>query len=208
MTSLPSIGSRRGPHQAQFHGSWYRGEHTSLIPSKAELSKPNAAERFILSGWLPTAPFVDRRTAITAFGSCFAEHITRHLAERGYNVAGRDLNLDAHIIRFGEGIVNSFAVRQQFEWALGERDFPDNLWFGPNKEIAAVTPEIRAQTRDVVNATELFIITLGLSEIWYDKRSGDAFWRAIRRGAAWLPPVHAGRELRQSGGDLPADPQG
>ncbi len=76
-------------------------------------------------------------------------------------------------------MVNTFAIRQQLEWALGDREIPENLWFGPNKEIAAVDPVIREQTHEIINATEVFIITLGLSEIWYDKRSGDAFWRAI-----------------------------
>ena len=28
-------------------------------------------------------------------------------------------------------------------------------------------------------AADTFIFTLGVSEIWYDKVSGEAFWRAI-----------------------------
>ena len=84
-----------------------------------------------------------------------------------------------HIIRFGEGMVNAFAIRQQLEWALGDKEFPENLWFGPNKEIAAVDPVIRQQTYEIINAASVFIVTLGLSEIWYNKVTGDAFWRAI-----------------------------
>jgi GSCFA family len=179
MTSLPQIPSQRGGHEAEFHGTWYRGPHTNFLPSKAELQEPNAVEKFVLPGWLPESPFIDKTTPITAFGSCFAANISEILTQRGYNVFGRNLDLQAHIVRFGEGIVNSFAVRQQFEWALGEREFPENLWFGPNKEIAAVDSHIRAETLDILNSTEVFIITLGLSEIWYDKVTGDAFWRAI-----------------------------
>jgi GSCFA family len=179
MTRLPDINFQRNTHQAQFHGSWYRGEHTNFLPAKAELLESDAVERFVLDGWLPTKPFISKKMPITAFGSCFAEHISSHLAKDGYNVFGKTLDLQAHIIRFGEGMVNSFAIRQQFEWALGEREFPEHLWFGPQKEIASLDPTIRKETYEIINATELFIITLGLSEIWYDKQSGDAFWRAI-----------------------------
>jgi hypothetical protein len=115
MTSLPQIPFQRGSHKTEFHGSWYRGPHTNFLPSKAELQEPNAVEKFVLPGWLPEAPFIDKTTPITAFGSCFAANISEILTQRGYNVFGRNLDIQAHIVRFGEGIVNSFAVRQQFE---------------------------------------------------------------------------------------------
>jgi len=179
VTRIRDIEFQRGPHTAQFNGSWYRGPQTNFIPSKAELKEPDAAEKWVLQGWLPKTPFIDKQTPVTAFGSCFAHYLSDYLINRGYNVFARNLDLQAHIVRFGEGMVNTFAIRQQFEWALGERDFPENLWFGPDKEIAAVDPEIRAQTYEIINSTKVFIITLGLAEIWYDKISGDAFWRAI-----------------------------
>src|SRR5438128_317297 len=138
MSDIPDIPFRRGDHEAIFNGSWYRGEHTSFLPSKAELRDADAVEKFVLKGWLPHQPFIKKNSPVTAFGSCFAEYISDFLIARGYNVFGRNLNLHAHIIRFGEGIVNTFAVRQQFEWALNEREFPSNLWFGANKEIVAL----------------------------------------------------------------------
>jgi hypothetical protein len=174
-----TLTSQRGEHQAVFNGSWYRGAHTHFIPSKAELREPDAVDTFLLYGWKPARPFITKTARITAFGSCFAANISSHLAERGYAVQGSHLGNNAHIVRFGEGMVNTFAIRQQLEWGLGERDIPDNLWFGPNKEIAAVDPEVRRQTREIITNADVFIITLGLSEIWYDKQSGDAFWRAI-----------------------------
>lgn len=169
----------RNGHIARFHSSWYRGEHTNFIPSKTELAEEGAVDRFILQGWLPPAPFIGKATRITAFGSCFAQHLTNYLYERRYNVLGKHLDLQSHIIRFGEGIVNSFAILQQFEWALEGKEIPDGLWFGAGREIASVDPAIRRETRDVIQQTEVFVITLGLSEIWYDKASGEAFWRAI-----------------------------
>ncbi len=179
MADVPPLIVRRDGHVARFHGSWYRGPHTNFIPSKAQLRQPDAVERFILHGWLPEAPFIDKQVRITAFGSCFAQHLTNYLHAAGYNVLGKHLNLNSHIIHFGEGMVNTFAIRQQLEWALENKAFSENLWFGEHKEIAAVDPHIKAETKEIICTTEVFAITLGLSEIWYDKQTGEAFWRAI-----------------------------
>lgn len=179
MAFVPTLTSERNGHQAVFHGSWYRGPHTHFIPSKAELAQADAVDRFVMHGWSPTAPFIDKQMRITAFGSCFAEYIGEYLHRQGYNILGKHLDLQSHIIRFGEGMVNTFAIRQQLEWALENKAFPDNLWFSETKELASPDPAIQAETRDIIRATDLFIITLGLSEIWYDKRTGDALWRAV-----------------------------
>jgi len=189
---LPLAVYQRGDRSTSLHGSWYRGETCNFIPSKADLAEPDPIGRFIMPGWIPAAPFVGRKMLITAFGSCFAQHVSNYLAARGYNIAGHGLDLNAHIIRFGEGMVNTFAIRQQFEWAFGEREFPDYLWIGPNKEVASVDPAIREETLRIFNGTEVFIITLGLSEIWYDKATGEAFWRAIPQ-AIFDPEKHGFR---------------
>lgn len=176
---LPEILIQRDGQTAKFHGSWYRGEHTNFIPSKADLFGSDAFDKYVMKGWEPPTRFISKSTPITAFGSCFAANITIYLALSGYAIFGRHLDLQSHIIRFGEGMVSSHAVLQQFQWALEGRDFPANLWISEDKEIAEASPQLRAETERVIRATEVFIITLGLSEIWYDKISGEAFWRAI-----------------------------
>jgi len=192
MADVPDLIVRRDGHVARFHGSWYRGPHTNFIPSKAELRAPDAVDRYILHGWVPDAPFITKSSRITAFGSCFAQHLTNYLHGAGYNVLGKHLNLSSHIIHFGEGMVNSFAIRQQFEWALEDKEFSENLWFGEHKEIALVDPRIKAETKEIIGTTDIFVITLGLSEIWYDKRSGEAFWRAVP-GPLFDPERHGFR---------------
>ena len=162
-----------------FNGSWFRGEHTHFIPSKEDLRHANAFDDFVMRGLAPPAPFIDRTTPVVAFGSCFAANISDYLGDRGYAILGRSLDLNAHIIRFGEGMVNTFAIRQQFEWALTGRQFPQSLWISESKEVASKDAAIADTTREIIAATRVFILTLGLSEIWYDKPSGDAFWRAV-----------------------------
>jgi hypothetical protein len=171
--------AQQGRDVAPAHFSWYRGEHTNYNPTKVNLFEVAAIENYILKGWLPHRPFVDKTTPVVAFGSCFAGHISRYLRERGYNVLGKGLKRNAYVIRFGEGMVNTFAIRQQFEWAFEGREFKEGLW--RDKSGALVRPEedIREQTLAIFRSADLFILTLGLSEVWYDKRAGDVFWRAI-----------------------------
>lgn len=180
MTKLPLLITTRNGHRAEFHGSWYRGPHTNFIPAKAEIEASEACiDQFIMHGWTPEKPFINKSTPITAFGSCFAENITIFLHRKGYKVFGKHLDINSHVIRFGEGMVNTFAILQQFEWALEGRNFPENLWISKDKEVASYSPEIQEETRNIFQQTELFILTLGLSEIWFDKRTGDALWRAV-----------------------------
>ena len=163
------------------HRSWFRGAHTNFNPNVANMAAFNAVPDFVLHGWLPETPPISRDTNIVAFGSCFAENITKWLAKRDYSVltAKDSAYGDTYVVRFGEGMVNSFVLRQQFEWALEGRDFSEHLWHGKSGETVDYDDTIRARTREVFLAADLFIITHGLSEIWYDKDSGDAFWRAV-----------------------------
>lgn len=108
---------------------WYRGEQVNFMPSRTNLFEKNAVEDYVLKGWLPEKPFISKSDYITAFGSCFAQHVTTFLLDRGYNVFGKDQTRDSYGIRCGEGMVNSFAVAQQFQWAYGEKEFNESLWF-------------------------------------------------------------------------------
>lgn len=161
--------------------TWFRGEQTNYNPTKQNFVDPTAVEHFILKGWIPTAPFVSKETRITAFGSCFAAHIGNYLNDNGYNVLtkGSKVSNAAYVIRCGEGIVNTFALLQQFEWAFEGKSFTQNLWHGYDAEEHGYDEIVRQHTLEIFKSTDLFIITVGLSEVWHDKQSGEVFWRAI-----------------------------
>ncbi|MEX5728233.1 hypothetical protein Ga0609869_001586 [Rhodovulum iodosum] len=161
------------------HRSWYRGPHTNFHPVRDSLAEPDAFEKYVGHGWLPAEPFIGRQTYIAAFGSCFAAEVTKFLAREGYNVFGRNLRLDAHIVRSGEGIVNTAALRQQFEWALEGAGAASGQWHDKTGAELEVSQSVREETRRIFEETEVFILTLGLSEIWYDKQTGEPFWKAI-----------------------------
>jgi hypothetical protein len=168
----------------QAHSVWYRGEHCNWLADKTNLREPDAIYKYILKGWLPNQPFIEKaKTRITAFGSCFAKYVTRFLYNNGYKVAAPSMDdggtARAHVIAQGEGLVNSYAVLGQFEWAWENKVPKEDIWHGWEGELCEPDPEVQESTRYLFNNTDVFIITLGLSEVWYNKVTGEAFWRAV-----------------------------
>lgn len=183
------------------HASWYRGEHCNLHASKINLGEAHAVEEYVLKGWLPQKPFVTRQHCITSFGSCFAQHLSHYLIRQGYmtgvmlarRMHRSYLNIfNSHVVRFGEGMVNTFALRQQFEWAYEGKEFSEELWYGSASELAPYVEEVRRVTKEIFEITDVFVITLGLSEVWCNKKTGEVYWRAIPRDK-FDPAVHGFR---------------
>ena len=76
-------------------------------------------------------------------------------------------------------MVNSFVILQQFEWAWEDKVFDQDLWHGYDTTAYGYDPEVQAQTKKMFDETDVFILTFGLSEIWYDEPTGNVFWRTI-----------------------------
>ncbi|HVU22200.1 MAG TPA: GSCFA domain-containing protein [Rhizomicrobium sp.] len=158
--------------------SFYRGDAINFNPQAADFDKDEFLSEYVLKGWTPPQPVLTKGTKITAFGSCFAMHITKHLSERGFDLS-RDREPDIYISAIGEGLVNTQALLGQLEWALLGKKPPENLWHGFKAEGFGYDEDIRRRTEKVFRETEFFIITLGLSEVWYDEVSGGVLWRAV-----------------------------
>lgn len=158
---------------------WYRGEDCNFFPNKSILTSPGSIEKLITYGWTPPKPFITKQNdIIIAFGSCFAKHILMYLATRGYNVPVKETE-ESHIVYHGSGLVTTFTIRQQLEWAWEDRIFPEDTWFSTPQVTAKKTKSIKEKTKDLLDKATVFIITLGLSEVWYSKENGDVFWKAI-----------------------------
>lgn len=170
----------RGEPVKEAKGAFYRGEVVNFNPRQTDYFKESFLETYLLKGWLPSAPVLAKGTKITAFGSCFAGNISRYLSAIGFNLS-KDRAPDIHVSSIGEGLVNVHALASQFEWALENKQFGD-LWHGYDAGRVGMDETVRIKTRDVFLETEFFIITLGLSEIWYDELTGGVFWRAVPLG--------------------------
>ena len=163
--------------------TWFRGAHTNFTPDFAKMAEQDAALRWVTQGWEPRERSVTPATRITAFGSCFAANISNWLAARNYDVLTKDAGSNAYVVTCGEGMVNSFVIRQQFEWAFEGKRFEEALWHGYDAESFGYDEEIRRQTHDIFARTDLFILTFGLSEVWYDEPTSGVFWRSIPQDA-------------------------
>jgi hypothetical protein len=158
--------------------SFFRGEHCNFFPIHGDRERSNFLEKFVLKGLLPAAPPIGRSTRITAFGSCFALNITNHLDTLGFDLS-KTRNPDIYISALSEGLVNVHALAGQLEWALENAPVAPGLWHGYHGEQFGSEEDIRQQTAATLRGTDFFVITFGLSEVWYDEPTGGVFWRAV-----------------------------
>lgn len=161
--------------------TWFRGEHCNYSPYLRDLKSADSVEKWVVDGWQPEAKLIRPETKVVAFGSCFAANITRWLAARNFSVLTQKENSQSrsYVVRFGEGMVNTFVILQQFEWAFEGRQPEGDLWHGYDAQSFGYDEAVRQETKDLFDAADVFIITLGLSEIWYDELTGGVFWRAV-----------------------------
>jgi hypothetical protein len=159
--------------------TWFRGDNTNFNPKQEKMVSVGAVDDWVIEGWKPQGFQIDETSQITAFGSCFAENISNWLAERNYSILTKNTDSKSYVVTCGEGMVNSFVIRQQFEWVFEGKKFEESLWHGYEAESFGYDEDIRQQTADIFNKTDVFILTFGLSEVWYDEVSGGVFWRSI-----------------------------
>lgn len=162
--------------------AWFRGKTVNRRPELAKMTQTDDLVRAVMHGWEPEEACITPDTKITAFGSCFAANISNWLAQRNFRVLTRDdANSNAYIVSMGEGMVNSFAIRQQFEWAWENQVFETPLWHGYKAEDFGYDENVRLTTKAIFDETDVFVLTFGLSEVWYDEPTGNVFWRSIPR---------------------------
>lgn len=177
------------------NAGWFRGENANFLPDKLAMRVCDNFGQSFLHGWLPKEKFITRTTKILTFGSCFAANIAKALGSNGYNLlatqyANRSSNV--YTIACNEGIVNTFTMRQMFDWLYAGKRPDASTWHDYSAHAYEFSDENRASTLEVFRETELFIITLGLSEVWYDKVTGAVYSRAIP-AADYNPDRHAFR---------------
>jgi hypothetical protein len=154
MTDDPTIDEDRAPEKAAMRASraFYRGEEANFNPVAEDYRSPTFLQDRVFAGWLPAERIISPGTKVTAFGSCFAANITRHLTSIGYDLSSaRDP--DIYISRMGDGLVNTYALLGQFEWALENKKQPVDLWHGHRAEGFGYDEDIRLRTREVMLAS-------------------------------------------------------
>ena len=133
--------------------------------------------------------------SIFTIGSCFARHIEQSLADRGFAIPVLELlKQESAFFNIDSAFLNNYgtpSIAQELAWALD-----DNCPFDPSTGLAELIPggfvdmhlfgrikpaayEIALQRREAIRSVtrkirecRVVIITLGLAEVWYDKRAG------------------------------------
>jgi len=165
--------------------------------------RPAVAERepLQIEGlWTPKFRIARRDRIVTA-GSCFAQHIGRALAARGYGwmdaEPAPDRLPEALHGRFHYGtfsfrtgnIYTTNMLAQWLDWAFGETPPPEDLWekdghffdpfrpavepggFVTREEALASRAATLAAIRRAVSQADVFVFTLGLTESWQHSSS-------------------------------------
>ena len=168
---------------------WHKGSIHHEYPDKRKLRAEGGA--VIAEGWLPAKPLIARDTRVLAVGSCFARNFTLWLAEHGFNRSFPESPYNA-LLRFNADFESPAVIAQQMRWAFDEVDASALLWIDKGRNQVAATEEGKRQVRETLERTDVLILTLGLSEIWYDKVTGEPLWRALTE-EAYDPERHVFR---------------
>lgn len=154
--------------------------------------------------WTPKFPIAKTDRIVTA-GSCFAQHIGRALAARGYHwldaepaparlpeAARGRFHYGTFSFRTGN-IYTTNMLAQWLEWAFGHSSPPDDLWekdgrffdpfrpavepggFVSREELLASRAVTLAAIRRAVTEADVFVFTLGLTESWQHTRNGTEY---------------------------------
>ncbi len=149
---------------------------------------------------------------VFAIGSCFARNVEAELLRLGVEVSSADLKNELLEIRTNLqiGLLNKYnplSIHQELEWAAGVSAFPEQglIQLGDNPE-KYVDPYLREQARPGTLETlkarreqlkdyfaqafqaDLVILTLGLTETWFD--------RVTRRALAEIPSPRLMKQYR------------
>ena len=133
---------------------------------------------------------IDKATPVGSMGSCFAREIKEYLEKNDYNYVSKGGG--AHGSAPWERVFNSACIKQEIKRAFGKFEvsflhFPDGRVADPfrKKTIFKALDEAECECSSYVSAarsalldSKVFIITLGLSEVWYDKHTGHTFAEA------------------------------
>ena len=148
---------------------------------------------------------LDRKDKVATAGSCFAQHIGRHLRAERYHFLDLEpapscVPMDQRS-RFGFGVYScrygniytARQLRQLLQEALGERSVDDLVWESKGRFYDALRPSIDPvgqpdsgrilhmrrlhldQVANLFRSLDVLVFTLGLTEAWVNKSDGTIY---------------------------------
>ena len=176
-----------GDETRSLNSSWFRGDGANFLPVKEDLY--SNVDEYIFKGLVPDDPIITKDSNVVTFGSCFAKEFNIGLAKRG--LTSIQTPGTAHCVPINKkqilkvpeaiigGVNSTYTVRQLLEWTWLNAEPVDETWHGHDKAVIERNEQYRQETADRFSNADLFVIVLGLSEVWCNKETGDVFWKAI-----------------------------
>ncbi|NQV54281.1 MAG: GSCFA domain-containing protein [Rhodospirillales bacterium] len=137
-------------------------------------------KKFFLSGLIPPYPFISKDHNIATIGSCFATNVARYLDKRGF-LANKTNNNECQYdnVYIDDEFFNTYVIREAFEMAF-KAGFDSPNWVAGEAEKAKDHADRailynKEHIEMLLGDADVYIITLGLAEIWYDKQDGTVF---------------------------------
>jgi hypothetical protein len=139
------------------------------------------------------APFrLERGEAIFTVGSCFARNVEAELMRLGFRIPVREMLQREEFRSLDASIINNFgtpSIYNEFAWAFGEQPFSSDdhiVAVGSKFADLHVSATLRPERLDIVQARRkaiseayrsaadcrVIVMTLGLSEVWFDTKTG------------------------------------
>jgi hypothetical protein len=141
--------------------------------------------------WKNQSLGVTKSTPIVSMGSCFAREVKLYLMRHGYNYLCEETERPAalHASCAWERVYNTFSMRQIFDYTfdddwemrwyeangLFQDSVRNNIYYSSHEEAVRDFANHRRLSAQVLKACDLFVLTLGLTEIWQSNVTGKVW---------------------------------
>jgi hypothetical protein len=164
---------------------------------------PTSISNYFMGDDFTTEKFITKKTNIVSIGSCFAMEIGKFLRKNKYNYPIYEKNDNNFNANWGI-VFNSASIRQIVEDSFGHFNPWERFW---EREEGRMQDIFRRNTiyqkgqheqklkvhrdasRTALLSAEVLIATLGLVEVWRDKRDQAVYWR-VPPMTCYNPKIH------------------
>jgi hypothetical protein len=141
-------------------------------------------------------PLLNKKTKIVSMGSCFALHIAKYLKKHNYNYLVGEKYFKYLTSADWDMVFNTACIKQIFQYSFEEfapivrwwdrgkvmdDPFRRQISYPKGKHEQELKKHVEA-SHAVLSQADIVVITLGLVEVWRDKRDLATYWRT--------PPIH------------------
>ncbi len=156
---------------------WFKTESVNFFPYD-DLSRQGELEGLMEScilndSYFPPEPLFHKNSKLLNFGDCFSGHLTGDMQSHKKNA--KSFNISA-------GLNNTYALYTFVKWCLTGDISSAGYWYDKDdhNKIRQWTPEGEYEHyHNLLQNSDGYVFTVGLSEIWKDLETGGVFWRGV-----------------------------